>query len=245
MWIENTAASETNPIRNSPFAIRHFLAFTLIELLVVISIIALLAGFTIPVLSRLKQQELIRKTQGEKEQLITAIESYKAAYGFYPPSGTNCLTPPLYFELLGTTNDNPNNPNLGTYYTLDHTASIPASGPINTMTVFGVGGFINCTKPGAGEDSVAAKDFLPDLKLGRYATNPVAGPYVNFLVTSVGGPDDNYIPYNVRGFNPWRYVCPGTNNPTSYDLWIQLSINGTTNLICNWSKEVQKNVKLP
>ena len=52
--------------------------------------------------------------------------------------------------------------------------------------------------------------------------------------------------------NPWRYVSPGANNPTSYDLWIQLSVgsrfssvNNFTSpkkyLICNWNKEVQIN----
>ena len=32
-----------------------------------------------------------------------------------------------------------------------------------------------------------------------------------------------------------------TNNPSTYDLYIQLMINGKTNLICNWSKQVQVN----
>ena len=45
--------------------------------------------------------------------------------------------------------------------------------------------------------------------------------------------------------NPWRYVCPGTNNPGSYDLWIQLSIAGKNNLICNWSEQVQIGSPLP
>ncbi len=53
----------------------------------------------------------------EMAQLETAIDSYKAAYGFYPPSNplynpTNVTTyeghliNPLYYELLGTTNIN-------------------------------------------------------------------------------------------------------------------------------------------
>ena len=41
--------------------------------------------------------------------------------------------------------------------------------------------------------------------------------------------------------NPWRYAYPGTNNPGSYDLWVQLDIAGNTNLICNWTKQVQIN----
>jgi hypothetical protein len=65
------------------------------------------------------------------------------------------------------------------------------------------------------------------------------------LLGSVGGPDQSYQPLGVFGLNPWRYVCPGTNNPASYDLWIQLQIAGTTNLVCNWTKQVQKNIPLP
>ena len=56
----------------------------------------------------------------EMEQLETAIDSYKATYGFYPPSNPgypgvpqDAMFSPLYYELLGTTN------NQGTYYTLD------------------------------------------------------------------------------------------------------------------------------
>ena len=64
-------------------------AFTLIELLVVISIIAILAAFTLPIMKSLKRKEYINKTQAEMAQLETAIDSYKAAYGFYPPSNPN------------------------------------------------------------------------------------------------------------------------------------------------------------
>ena len=93
--------------------LRTLPAFTLIELLVVISIIGVLAAFTFPVMERLKRRQYINKTQAEMAQLETAIDRYKAAYGFYPPG--NPATPTtdhlsqrlinqLYFELLGTTN---------------------------------------------------------------------------------------------------------------------------------------------
>jgi prepilin-type N-terminal cleavage/methylation domain-containing protein len=234
-------------------------AFTLIELLVVISIIALLAAFTVPVLKGLKRREFINKTQAEMAQLETSVDSYKATYGFYPPSNpaynpaSSATWPdvyfsPLYFELLGTTNTSPATPATGNYQTLDGSASIPAVA-LTVPGPLGVGGFINCTKPGAGEDAVAAKNFLPDLNSRQiifnitniaYPTYPVA-----LLIASVGGPDPNYQPLNASGVNPWRYVYPGIKNPSSYDLWINLSIAGQTNLICNWTKEVQKNSTLP
>jgi prepilin-type N-terminal cleavage/methylation domain-containing protein len=225
-------------------------AFTLIELLVVISIIAILAAFTLPIMKSLKRKEYINKTQAEMAQLETAIDSYKAAYGFYPPSNPNypaypgqAMFSPLYFELVGTTN----NPATGDYQTLDDSASI-STNPATVFNGFGVYGFVNCSK-GSGEDASLAKNFLPDLKPLQFAINitnyyPATVP-VALLLGSVGGPDLNYQPMGVSGVNPWRYACPGTNNPTSYDLWIQLSIAGTTNLVCNWTKQVQLNNAMP
>jgi prepilin-type N-terminal cleavage/methylation domain-containing protein len=230
---------------------RHPLAFTLIELLVVISIIALLAAFTIPVLHTVARKKILDRTNGEMAQLETAIDSYKSAYGFYPPGNpgypvtpNDALFTPLYFELLGTTNNN------GIYYTLDGSASISASALAATATSpFGVSGFINCSKLGGGEDAPAARDFLPGLtpnRIGLGITNLIDTAHpVALLLAAVGGPDQNYRPLGGSGINPWRYVSPGVNNPSSYDLWVQLVISGRTNLICNWSKSVQSNIPLP
>ena len=68
------------------------------------------------------------------------------------------------------------------------------------------------------------------------------------IITAVGGPDTTYHPLGASalGINPWRYNSSNpTNNPGAYDLWIQLSISGKTNLICNWNKQVQYNSPLP
>jgi prepilin-type N-terminal cleavage/methylation domain-containing protein len=247
---ENEAAFDAGSIRNSQSAIRNFPAFTLIELLVVISIIALLAAFTIPVLHTVARKKILDRTRGEMEQLATAIDRYKSAYGFYPPSNPNynsansatwdqAMISPLYFELLGTTNNN------GTYYTLDGSATIGA-GTANMTNAFGVSGFLNCSKTGAGEDAPAARVFLPDLKPNQFNSATNNSVLATVFVASVGGPDQSYMPFHgTPGFNPWRYVNPGINNPSSYDLWIQLVISGKTNLICNWSKNVQLNSPLP
>ena len=39
-----------------------------------------------------------------------------------------------------------------------------------------------------------------------------------------------------RTINPWRYnpVDP-TNNPTSYDLWVDITVGNRTERISNWS----------
>jgi hypothetical protein len=115
---------------------------------------------------------------------------------------------------------------------------------------FGVSGFMNSTKPGGGEDRVPAKDFLPSLKPSQVSapmTNGNTGPQGTvFLVGSVGGPDPAYAPAAGAGFNPWRYNSAApVNNPGAYDLYIQLRIGGTTNLIANWSKNVLINTSLP
>ena len=225
----------------------HRHALTLIELLAVISIIGILAAFIVPVLGSLKRREYISKTQAELSQLETAIDSYKATYGFYPPDAPSNPNYPLvnqlYYELLGTFNYT--NSGVVYYQTLDSSAQ-PI--PVGSVTsALGVGGFMNCTKPGAGEDAPAAKNFLSNLKPNQiwesYTNNGVP---VTLLVASVGGPDPTYRPLNAVDLNPWRYNCSSpTNNPGAYDLWVELKIGGKTNLICNWSKQVQINSPWP
>jgi prepilin-type N-terminal cleavage/methylation domain-containing protein len=244
--------------RGSRVEVRHNIAplfsrprrsgFTLVELLIVIAIIGVLAGFMIPVLSSVKRTQYISHTRAEMALLETAIQRYHDAYGFYPPSNPNypatpsqAMFSPLYFELLGTTN----NSATGNYQTLDGSASIKTS---DVNSGFGVGGFINCSKVGSSEDAPAAKNFLPGLKPKQFntATNPSpGGPLITILTGSVGGPDQNYQPLGVADENPWRYVYPGTNNPSSYDLWIQLSIGGKKYLVCNWNGQAQVNSPLP
>jgi prepilin-type N-terminal cleavage/methylation domain-containing protein len=205
-------------------------AFTLIELLVVISIMGILAAFTIPVLKGVKRTQYRNTARAELEQIATALERYKAAYGAYPPSNPgNPLRNPLYFELSGTTNDNIN------YTTLDGTAQIS----VGSVSHFGVGGFVNCNNrnKASAEDSQSAKNFLPGLKANRIGTNSIGD---TLLLTSVRGPDVSYMPIGAPDVNPFRYNSANpTNNPSSYDLWVDLRINGRTNRISNWSKQYQ------
>jgi prepilin-type N-terminal cleavage/methylation domain-containing protein len=245
-------------------------AFTLIELLTVMAIIGILAAFTLSVMGKLKRQQYIKNAQAELGQLETAIDRYKAAYGFYPPDNpcgslVNQLRGPLvnqlYFELLGTTNVTPvaNPPNPPKYQSLDD-PTMQLQAPGDFVNAFGsdakgnncVSGFMNCNKPGSGEDARAAQNFLPGLKPNQVVvfTNNFPGNMVpiKLLITAVGGPDSTYNPLgpNAPGINPWRYNSSNpTNNPGAYDLWVQLSIGGKTNLVCNWSKQVQLNSPLP
>ena len=87
---------------------------------------------------------------------------------------------------------------------------------------------MNCAKPGGDESAQPARNFLPDLNTNQISTVTVGGTPVDLLVTPSGGPDNSYNPLGNAniGVNPWRYAYPGTNNPGSYDLWIQLDIAG-------------------
>ena len=234
----------------------HSRAFTLIELLTVIAIIGVLAALLFPVVGSIKRQQYIRNAQAEMEQLETAIERYKAAYGFYPPDNQlnpanplipNPLMNQLYFELLGTTNLNVNAPS---YQSLDD-PGLPPLSQANVQAVFGVSGFMNCSKPGSAEDTHAAQNFLPGLKPNQITTftnSSAPNNPIKLIITAVGGPDTTYHPLGLGaiGINPWRYNSSNpTNNPGAYDLWVQLSISGKTNLVCNWNRQVQLNSPLP
>ena len=226
-------------------------AFTLIELLVVITIIAVIAAMTLGVAKAVGKNRKISVAKGELIQLETALDNYKAKYGVYPPGNQNlpgfyapkdrALFSQLYYELSGTTKTAIGG--VDYFVTLDGSSQIKVA---DVTSAYGVGGFLNSTK-GGGEDAASAKGFLPGLsskQLNKFVTNP---PPVSttMLVTSVGGPDDNYIPLNASGLNPFRYVYPGTNNVGGYDLWVQLQINGTKYLVCNWSKSVPVNSPMP
>jgi type II secretory pathway pseudopilin PulG len=205
---------------------------------VVIAIMGILAGLSIPVLSKIKDAQYKKVATSELTVIENALESFKAKYGAYPPGNNlgNPLFPQLYYELSGVTN------NGTSFVTLDGSAQIRI---VDVPTAYGVGGFVNCTK-GSGEDAVNAKNFLIGLntrQINYFMTNNLI--QTAMILTSIGGPDAAYKPLGGPGLNPFRYVYPGTNNPNSYDLWVQLVIRGQTNLICNWSGQVLINSPLP
>jgi prepilin-type N-terminal cleavage/methylation domain-containing protein len=213
---------------------KPYRGFTLIELLVVFAVIAVIAGLVMYVFNSGEKKSIIQEAQSERDQLVTAIDSYHARYGFYPPFNGTASLPPLYYELIGTTT---NASSTGTSFTtLDNASTVNAS---TVQSVFGIGAFMNCTK-GSGEDSTVAQTFLPGLKPGQIANNGV----VDVIVTAATS-DPGYLPMpgftslSGRAANPWCYACPGTNNPNSYDLWLQLAVGGKTYLVCNWAKNVQ------
>lgn len=213
--------------------------FTLIELLVVISILGILAAMVIGGLGAAKKKQYINNASAEMLQITGALDQYKAKYGFYPRNATNALLNPLYYELNGVNLTNISG--FPTFVLLDGSASIKQSDYATAYTSGGVG---NCTR-GSGEDVSSAVNFISSTKPLKFAAVTTNGVTINALITSSLGPESTNEPVGVFEVNPFRYICPGINNPNSYDLWIQLVINHRTYLICNWKSGVEVNNPLP
>jgi prepilin-type N-terminal cleavage/methylation domain-containing protein len=220
-------------------------AFTLIELLVVIAIMAVLAALIIPITGAVTRHKLRSRTRAELRSIETAIEDYKTKKGFYPPDNpqNQYFINQLYYELSGTVLSN------GFYTTLDGNASVDSQNLPGGRAAFGVRapvtGFLNTTK-GAGDEGMAAQKYIRDLKPAQVATLQSG---IKILVGSVGWEQNwawqpiatvqNGGPALKAGLTPICYVSTNpTNNPKSFDLWIDIIVQGKTNRVCNWSDDV-------
>jgi prepilin-type N-terminal cleavage/methylation domain-containing protein len=207
-------------------------AFTLIELLTVIAIIGVLSAILLPTVTAIKAAQFRKRAQTELAKMENAIKGYKDAFGFYPPVNTNnLLENQLYYELIGTTNTQTVAGQPPIFQTLDGSSTVTAA---DVTAAFGTGGFVNSTKPNASEDAKPARSFLTDLKPGQSADVSVNGRTVKLLVCTVEGP------LNSTGVNPFRYNSANpTNNPGSFDLWVDIMVRGKSNRISNWSSQPQ------
>ena len=209
--------------------------FTLIELLIVISIIAILAGLLIPISGAVTRLRVKSKTRAELGLVVMAIENYKTRLGHYPPDNPGQpARNQLYFELLGTTNFG------GGYATLDGSARILDS---EFATAFGSGGggrtriagFVNCSR-GAGDEGRLAQRFLQDLKPANVGVVPGQSEGIKYLLCSVPWQRPE-LPRISGNLNPFQYNSSNpTNNPNSYDLWVDITPRGKVIRIDNWSK---------
>lgn len=213
-------------------------AFTLIEMLVVIAIIAILAALIIPAAQHAAVTQRLKRAAAELAQIETAIESYKGARGHYPPDNapTNQVHQ-LFYELTGTVYQETSPPR--TFRRIHGSETISDSIFPN---VFGPGvqGFINSSYVQNANNKnqlqeAEARDFFPSLKSVQYLEVDIAGNKVAVLGLPIDGPND--LPStDGKKINPWRYNSSNpTNNPSSYELWIDLVIRDKTNRICNWS----------
>lgn len=203
--------------------------FTLIELLAVIAIIGTIAGMLLAVGSSASNNSKKRLAEAERDQLITFIESYNAKKGFYPPDNpTNSVNNPLFYELLGTTN-------AGTRFVAPNGDSLP----VNALQgIFGIGGFINSFNPNAESGEQSMQTFMKGLKDNQkmVLTSPGGQNYTLLCVPLV----NPYLqPPNIP--SPWNYVTGShaTNNPTTFDLWVDIKLGNKRFRISNWNKQPQ------
>ena len=234
---------------------RHELAFTLIELLVVISIIALLAGLLVGLAPMVNVRIREAKVKTELNDLVTAIETYKARFGIYPPDNfnpTNRVTNPvlngLYYELTGMIVDNQD----PAHFELPDDTQIK----LNSATVlnyFGRDGFVNSATKDQRRRLLHHKfsegqhaEIFPSVNTPGYVKLDVL--VVGFSLDATGKKGsgfpwplnipvaDHPVPLN-KGLNPWRYVSSNpTNNPGTFDLWAELIVKGQKKIIGNWKQ---------
>jgi prepilin-type N-terminal cleavage/methylation domain-containing protein len=228
--------AERNPNGEVRRPAKRIGAFTLIELLVVIAVIALLAAMIIPITGRVTKLRIRNRARTEMEKIVTAIESYKAKYGFYPPDNPGYpSTNQLFFELVGTTLDQ-----AGNYTTKDGSSKISAAN-ITAILGPGVTGFNNCTRGAASDDGQQAKTFLNNLNPSQKTEIGTVGGgfYVLTGKPDWSGGNPPITIANNMTVNPWRYVSSKpVNNRNEFDLWIDVVVGGETNRICNWTKQV-------
>jgi prepilin-type N-terminal cleavage/methylation domain-containing protein len=196
-------------------------AFTLVELLAVIVVIALLAALIVPLTAMAVRNMKVARVQTELKDLETIIKNYKETKGFYPPDNPySFATNQLFYELNGA------------YYDVDaqkywplYDTNTPFWFPVAAYTnQFNVGGVVNSSQS-FSENPVFTHNFTP-----KQTMDLVYSPTVTFklLVCTVHNADGSLLTWNYNSSNP-------TNSPTSFDLWVDLTLRGKTNRFCNWS----------
>jgi prepilin-type N-terminal cleavage/methylation domain-containing protein len=225
----------------APAKSAHVTAFTLIELLVVIAIIGILAALVFPVVGVVNRNKQLAVAKTQLQQIQQDIEGYHTKLGYYPPDNpTNVVCNPLYYELMGTTNNQSGGTPATFYATLDGSAQATTA---QLTMYFGVTGIANTSTRAHSDDTgSAAQSYLTHLlpnQVGKVDDTP-PNQQVLVLVCPVSWPGNKMPPplsgMNAGALNPWRYNSSHpTNNTGSFDLWVDLVIGNKTNRICNWS----------
>jgi prepilin-type N-terminal cleavage/methylation domain-containing protein len=206
-------------------------AFTLIELLVVISIIALLAALTVPAIVIAMNKQRLNRAKTEMAQIETAIDTYKAARGHFPPDNpANFAQPQLFYELTGTY-FRPANPK--TFVRLNGGETITEA---TVLSGFGVSGFVNTSETSdiskEAIKQLEARDFFSTIKPTQYGINPNNLVLLGVPIEGVG----EFTTTTGKRLTPWHYNSSNpTNNTETFDLWVDIILRGKTNRICNWS----------
>jgi len=205
---------------------RSRLAFTLIELITVIAIMGIIAALVVTMGQAAAQKKKTFAVQGDKNKLITMIDSYHAKLNYYPPDNgllaANASFPsryegysatnPLLYELFGSTNTN-SGANLIVF---NSSAAVPDIQSSAYTKVFNRGGIAN------GDAAEPQNFFQPGPLPKEYAAyvpgNSTTPPICGLIVPA------DLVPGNTNNF--WHYDSSSANrhNMSSYDLWAEFYI---------------------
>jgi type II secretory pathway pseudopilin PulG len=208
-------------------------AFTLIELLVIMAIIAILAALIFPATRAVVATRTKHRARAELKEVESSIDIYKAELNFYPPSSTDGSSAnPLYYELSGTRLNN------GVYVTLDGNASLPAS---DVFIAFGVDGFANCSKGTSTDDEQPkVKSYTKGaLRQGQFLQAAITNLALHASTRAVVlGTQLQGVSMLAGAITPYGYnSATPTNNPNSYDLWLDILVGGAPVRVCNWNSK--------
>jgi prepilin-type N-terminal cleavage/methylation domain-containing protein len=239
---QSSIGHRQSAIGNRQFAGRQ--AFSLIELLTVISIIGILLAIGVGASGIAGRKMRESRLRAELNAYATAIESYKAAFGHYPPdnnrNGTNVnpAVNQLYYELVGTISTNRGQ----SYRTADRQTWTDTE---TFQQTFNVQGIVNSVQ----WPTTRPRSFLPSVKQEQRKEVKLShqANAVEILVTAVDWPTkwaNNPAfspPYDkdpkLKGVNPWRYVSTHpTNNPEGFDLWAEFVVGNQWRVIGNWKE---------
>jgi len=225
-----------------PYAAAGEAAFTLIELLTVIAIIGVLMGLGAGMAGVASRKQREAATKGQLNNLMTAIESYKASFGSYPADnvrpgeGTNYnpALNSLYYELVGAVSANSG----ANYHLVGDQTSISSA---VLQSAFNVQGILN--SKAAPE---TPKSYVGDMKPAAHTKVQLPGVAlpVEILIAPVPWPTKAAFQPGPLGstkplaqVNPWRYVATQpTNNPAGFDLWAEVVIGGQRRTFGNWKE---------
>jgi hypothetical protein len=173
--------------------------------------------------------EAIRKERGT---VLSAIEAYKAHFGFYPPDSAagggpqiaNAVTNPLLYELVGAV--------------LNPASEMYELGGLEPAEAKFVREFLNTTGfVNSGSTTGQVVRFLPFTNFPAAQLHDDPDVFaVGFQIFWADIPPETAWEF---GISTWRYVRSGaTHNPGKFDLWIEVKTSSKTVTIGNW-REVE------